>query len=224
MKEKSSCFRKHSNTLKLSQSFSSTNSYILNYDFPSHPEEYVHRVGRTGRAGRTGKSITFFTRDDWRHAQELVDILGRTNQQIPEQLVTMAERYKEWQAKKDAEDAAAGGPRRGGRGGGRGGGGGFGGGGGYGGGGGGYGGGGGGNRNCFNCNQSGHMSRDCPQPRQPGGNRGGQRGGSYGGSRDNGRGGGGYGGGSGYSGNSGGQSSGGGWSGGGQSDGGWGAW
>ena len=26
-------------------------SFVVNYDFPSHVEEYVHRVGRTGRAG-----------------------------------------------------------------------------------------------------------------------------------------------------------------------------
>jgi len=26
-------------------------SYVVNYDFPNHIEDYVHRVGRTGRAG-----------------------------------------------------------------------------------------------------------------------------------------------------------------------------
>jgi len=28
---------------------------------PSHPEDYVHRIGRTGRAGRSGKAITIAT-------------------------------------------------------------------------------------------------------------------------------------------------------------------
>lgn len=97
-------------------------TYILNYDFPSNAEEYVHRVGRTGRAGRTGKSITFFTRDDWKHAQELIDILSKSNSVIPPELVGMAERYAAWLEKKRAEDEAAyamgGRPRqRGGRGG-----------------------------------------------------------------------------------------------------------
>lgn len=92
-------------------------TYILNYDFPSNAEEYVHRVGRTGRAGKTGKSITFFTREDWRHAQELIDILTKSDCEIPEELQRMADRFAAWQEKKRAEDAACGG-RRGGRGGG----------------------------------------------------------------------------------------------------------
>jgi ATP-dependent RNA helicase DDX52/ROK1 len=29
---------------------------VINYDFPSSPTQYVHRVGRSGRAGRTGAS------------------------------------------------------------------------------------------------------------------------------------------------------------------------
>lgn len=95
-------------------------TYILNYDFPSNAEEYVHRVGRTGRAGRTGKSITFFTRDDWRHAQELIDILSKSNTEIPHELRQMADRYQVWLEKKRAEDEMArqmgGGFRSGGRG------------------------------------------------------------------------------------------------------------
>lgn len=54
--------------------------HILNYDFPRNIEEYVHRVGRTGRAGRTGKAITLFTREDWRHARELIAILEESAQ------------------------------------------------------------------------------------------------------------------------------------------------
>ena len=32
-------------------------SHVLNFDVPSHAEDYVHRIGRTGRAGRAGKTI-----------------------------------------------------------------------------------------------------------------------------------------------------------------------
>jgi ATP-dependent RNA helicase DeaD len=33
-------------------------SHVVNYDLPSAPEVYVHRIGRTGRAGREGAAIT----------------------------------------------------------------------------------------------------------------------------------------------------------------------
>ncbi|MCU0618366.1 MAG: DEAD/DEAH box helicase [Gemmatimonadaceae bacterium] len=33
-------------------------SHVVNYDVPTSPEAYVHRIGRTGRAGRTGVAIT----------------------------------------------------------------------------------------------------------------------------------------------------------------------
>ncbi|XP_004623234.1 probable ATP-dependent RNA helicase DDX43 [Octodon degus] len=69
-------------------------THVYNYDFPRNIEEYVHRVGRTGRAGRTGMSITLITRNDWRIATELINILKRANQSIPEELVSMAERYR----------------------------------------------------------------------------------------------------------------------------------
>ncbi|HCX67125.1 MAG TPA: RNA helicase, partial [Rhodobiaceae bacterium] len=28
-------------------------SHVINYDVPSHAEDYVHRIGRTGRAGKS---------------------------------------------------------------------------------------------------------------------------------------------------------------------------
>ena len=37
---------------------------VINYDFPTNVQSYVHRIGRTGRAGREGKAVTFFTDDD----------------------------------------------------------------------------------------------------------------------------------------------------------------
>jgi len=33
-------------------------SHVINYDVPSAPESYVHRIGRTGRAGREGAAVT----------------------------------------------------------------------------------------------------------------------------------------------------------------------
>jgi ATP-dependent RNA helicase DeaD len=33
-------------------------SHVVNFDVPSNPDAYVHRIGRTGRAGREGVAIT----------------------------------------------------------------------------------------------------------------------------------------------------------------------
>ncbi|SEL43288.1 ATP-independent RNA helicase DbpA [Stigmatella aurantiaca] len=44
---------------------------VINFDLPSQPEAYVHRIGRTGRAGRQGLAISLATLRD---AQKLEDI------------------------------------------------------------------------------------------------------------------------------------------------------
>ena len=38
--------------------------YVVNYDLPQDPENYVHRIGRTGRAGQGGKAISFYCEGD----------------------------------------------------------------------------------------------------------------------------------------------------------------
>jgi ATP-dependent RNA helicase DeaD len=38
----------------------STVSHVINYDVPTSPDVYVHRIGRTGRIGRSGRAITFY--------------------------------------------------------------------------------------------------------------------------------------------------------------------
>ncbi|KAF0876050.1 DDX53 helicase, partial [Crocuta crocuta] len=76
-------------------------THVYNYDFPRNIEEYVHRVGRTGRAGKTGTSITLMTQNDWKIASEVIKILNRANQSVPEDLVTMAEQYNLHNQKKE---------------------------------------------------------------------------------------------------------------------------
>ncbi|NWJ02576.1 DDX43 helicase, partial [Crypturellus undulatus] len=78
-------------------------THVFNFDFPRNIEEYVHRVGRTGRAGRTGEAVTLVTKNDWRVASELIDILERANQAVPSELISMAERYKQFQLKREIE-------------------------------------------------------------------------------------------------------------------------
>ncbi|NXF45991.1 DDX43 helicase, partial [Oceanites oceanicus] len=78
-------------------------THVFNFDFPRNIEEYVHRVGRTGRAGRTGEAVTLVTKNDWRVASELIEILERANQVVPNELIAMAERYKQFQIRKENE-------------------------------------------------------------------------------------------------------------------------
>jgi ATP-dependent RNA helicase DeaD len=35
-------------------------THVVNFDVPTSPDVYVHRIGRTGRVGRSGRAITFF--------------------------------------------------------------------------------------------------------------------------------------------------------------------
>ncbi|NMM50000.1 DEAD/DEAH box helicase [Flammeovirgaceae bacterium KN852] len=49
---------------------------VVNYDSPSDPEDYVHRVGRTARASRTGKAVTFINEDDQRKLFKIERMIG----------------------------------------------------------------------------------------------------------------------------------------------------
>ncbi len=39
-------------------------AYVINYDLPEVPDNYVHRIGRTARAGREGKAIAFCSSEE----------------------------------------------------------------------------------------------------------------------------------------------------------------
>jgi ATP-dependent RNA helicase DeaD len=54
-------------------------THVVNYDVPSAPEAYVHRIGRVGRAGREGVAITFAQPREHRN---LKNIERLTRQQI----------------------------------------------------------------------------------------------------------------------------------------------
>jgi ATP-dependent RNA helicase RhlE len=50
-------------------------SHVVNYDFPMHAEDYVHRIGRTGRA--VGDAISFVTHEDQGELRALERFIGR---------------------------------------------------------------------------------------------------------------------------------------------------
>jgi ATP-dependent RNA helicase RhlE len=52
-------------------------SHVVNYDFPMHSEDYVHRIGRTGRAHAIGDAISFITPEDRGGLHSLERFIGR---------------------------------------------------------------------------------------------------------------------------------------------------
>ena len=55
-------------------------SHVFNFDVPTHPEDYVHRIGRTGRAGKTGKAFTISSIKE----KKFIDAIKRlTGKEIP---------------------------------------------------------------------------------------------------------------------------------------------
>ena len=50
--------------------------YVINYELPSVPEDYVHRVGRTGRAGRNGEAITLLDIYEKYDIKEIERVIG----------------------------------------------------------------------------------------------------------------------------------------------------
>jgi ATP-dependent RNA helicase RhlE len=52
-------------------------SHVINFDFPMHPEDYVHRIGRTGRAHAVGDAISFVAPEDHTALRALERFIGR---------------------------------------------------------------------------------------------------------------------------------------------------
>src|SRR6266516_1456372 len=52
-------------------------SHVVNYDFPMHSEDYVHRIGRTGRANAIGDAISFVTPEDQSDLRAVERFIGR---------------------------------------------------------------------------------------------------------------------------------------------------
>jgi ATP-dependent RNA helicase RhlE len=57
---------------------------VINYEIPSAPEDYVHRIGRTGRAGASGIAISFVSSDEEKYLVEIEKLIKR---QIPKETV-----------------------------------------------------------------------------------------------------------------------------------------
>lgn len=50
---------------------------VINYEIPSAPEDYVHRIGRTGRAGASGVAISLVCEDEEKYLLEIEKLIKR---------------------------------------------------------------------------------------------------------------------------------------------------
>jgi len=58
--------------------------FVVNYELPNVPEDYVHRIGRTARAGRSGRAISLVCVDELKLLRDIERLLKRD---IPKQIV-----------------------------------------------------------------------------------------------------------------------------------------
>jgi superfamily II DNA/RNA helicase len=72
-------------------------SHVFNYDVPTNPEDYVHRIGRTGRAGREGQAFTLATPEDAKYVEAIARLLGKeiTAMEVPGVKTASVERKAE---------------------------------------------------------------------------------------------------------------------------------
>lgn len=51
--------------------------YVVNYELPNVPEDYVHRIGRTGRAGSSGQAVSLVCVDEHKLLRDIERLLKR---------------------------------------------------------------------------------------------------------------------------------------------------
>ena len=66
--------------------------FVINYDVPAQPEDYVHRIGRTARAGARGEGITFVTPKDKPRLDRIEKLWEKSIQRgvLPEEVAKLA--------------------------------------------------------------------------------------------------------------------------------------
>lgn len=54
--------------------------YVINYELPRSPKDYIHRIGRTGRAEAAGEAISLISMDELHHFEVIQKKMGK---QVP---------------------------------------------------------------------------------------------------------------------------------------------
>ncbi len=88
-------------------------THVFNFDVPTHPEDYVHRIGRTGRAGKSGHAYTIVSPEDRKYLVDIEALLKKKIDLIELDGVAAADEGDDDKAA--VEERPAGGRGRGGR-------------------------------------------------------------------------------------------------------------
>lgn len=59
--------------------------YVINYELPNVPEDYVHRIGRTGRAGAQGRALSLVCLDEEIFLRDIEKLIKR---EIPREMIS----------------------------------------------------------------------------------------------------------------------------------------
>ncbi|GJX85882.1 eukaryotic initiation factor 4A-15 [Tanacetum coccineum] len=64
-------------------------SLVINYDLPTQPENYLHRIGRSGRFGRKGVAINFITSDDGKMLADIQRFYNVVVEELPQNVADL---------------------------------------------------------------------------------------------------------------------------------------
>lgn len=80
-------------------------NFVINYDIPRNPTDYIHRVGRTARAGRKGTSVTFVGQRDVELVLAIEEYVGSKMSEWTEDGVNVETRVVRGRTLKDVAEA-----------------------------------------------------------------------------------------------------------------------
>lgn len=87
---------------------------VINYDIPTSPKDYIHRVGRTARAGSGGRALNLVTQYDVEYFQKIEQHVGFQMELYPteepivlrlQERVSEAQRYATLEVKKETANS-----------------------------------------------------------------------------------------------------------------------
>lgn len=86
---------------------------VINYELPTDPEDYIHRIGRTGRAGQSGRSVSFVLSDQHEELRNIQRLINLTIEQTHLETIPTAQ-LRLGAGKKKSYRGGSGKPRSGG--------------------------------------------------------------------------------------------------------------